>query len=104
MEYTAEKPKKSLTLYIIIIILIIAIIAVYFIFFSQTGLTDLFGSGGDNSLVPENLQKDVTGGIVNLKLDPTSILEDGIYRSLQVYAEPVQIQGVSGRPNPFIPF
>jgi len=104
MEYTEEKPKKSIALYVIIIILIIAIIAIYFIFFSQSGLSGLFGSSNDNSLVPKNLQQDVTGGIVNLKLDPTTILNNSVYRSLQVYAEPVEVQGISGRPNPFIPF
>ncbi len=106
MEYTEEKPKKSMALYIIIVILIIAIIAIYFIFFSQSGgLGGLFGSGtGESSLVPENLKKDFTGGIVNLKFDPTTILDNPLYKSLKAYAEPVEIRVTPGRPNPFIPF
>lgn len=107
MEYTEEKSKKSIALYIIIVILIIAIIAIYFIFFSQSGgLSSLFGSGGnkDSSLVPESLKKDFTGGIINLKFDPTAILDNFIYKSLKAYAEPVEIKVTPGRPNPFIPF
>jgi flagellar basal body-associated protein FliL len=106
MEYTEEKPKKSLALYIIIVVLIIAVVAVYFIFFSQSGgLGGLFGSGiKDTSLVPDSLKKDFTGGIVNLKFDPTAILDNSIYQSLKSYAEPVEIKVTPGRPNPFIPF
>jgi flagellar basal body-associated protein FliL len=106
MEYTEEKPKKSLTLYIIITILVIAIIAIYFIFFSQPGgLGKLFGSGiTDSSLVPDSLKKDFTGGIVNLKFNPTTILDNVSYKSLKAYAEPVEIRVTPGRPNPFLPF
>ncbi|HNW96701.1 MAG TPA: hypothetical protein PLQ44_02180 [Candidatus Paceibacterota bacterium] len=107
MEYTEEKPKKSLTLYIIIVILVIAIIAIYFIFFSQSGgLSRLFGSSTstDSSLVPDSLKKDFTGGIVNLKFNPTTILDNAAYKSLKAYAEPVEIKVTPGRPNPFLPF
>jgi flagellar basal body-associated protein FliL len=105
MEYTEEKPKKGIALYVIIAILIIAIIVVYFMFFAQSGgIGGIFGTTQDLSLVPDNLKKDVTGGIINLKFDPASILDNSVYKSLKAYAEPVEISVIPGRPNPFIPF
>lgn len=108
MEITDEKPKKKRGLYIIVIILIIVIAVVYFVFLSPgTGgfLSNIFKSKvTDLSLVPDNLKKDVTGGISELKFTPEDILENPKFKSLRVYAEPVELTTTSGRPNPFIPF
>ncbi len=107
MELVEEKPKKRTFLYIIIIVLIIAIGIVYFVFFSSgDGLGGIIGGGEveDFSLVPEDLQKDVTGGIVDLKFTPEDILQNPEFTSLQSYSEPVELRTIPGRSNPFIPF
>lgn len=112
MEYVEEKPKKKLLIYVIIGLLILALIVIYFVYFSpaisngkiSSGIIGFFlGKSKDLSLVPDNLQKDVTGGLINLKFDPASVLENPIFKSLHPYAEPVEL-GTLGRPNPFIPF
>lgn len=108
MELIDEQPKKKKWLYIVIVVLIIAIAIVYFTFLSPgTGgfLSSIFkGKITDLSLVPDNLKKDVTGGISELKFTPQDILENPRFKSLRSYAEPVEITAVSGRPNPFVPF
>jgi len=112
MEITEEKPKKRTWIYVLIVILVIAIAAVYFVFFAPASSSGsflgkiagfIFGQTKDFSLVPEDLKKDVTGGIINLKFDPSTILENPIYKSLHSYANAVELK-ILGRPNPFIPF
>jgi hypothetical protein len=112
MEILEEKPKKRTWLYVVIGVLIVAIIIVYLVFFAPSASSGgifskivswIFGQTKDFSLLPADLKKDVTGGIINLKFDPATILENTIYKSLHSYADPVDI-GSLGRPNPFIPF
>lgn len=112
METLEEKPKKRTWLYIIIGILVVAIIVIYFVFFAPSASSGgilgkivglIFGQSDNSSLLQADLQKDVTGGIINLKFDPATVLENSIYQSLHSYADPVDI-GSLGRPNPFIPF
>ncbi len=112
MEIAEEKPKKRTWLYLIIVILIAIIVVVYFVFFapstSSGGIFSkivgmIFGTSKDFSLLPADLKKDVTGGIINLKFDPATVLENATYKSLHSYADPVDI-GNLGRPNPFIAF
>jgi len=113
MEIAEEKPKKRIWIYGVIVLLIVAVVAVYFIFFASAGSTETglakvisFVFGGttkDFSLVPTDLKKDVTGGIINLKFDPNSVLEHPVFKSLHSYAEPVELENL-GRPNPFISY
>lgn len=112
MEFVEEKPKKKTWVYMIIIILVVAIAVIYLVFFSPAissgtflgKITSFFsGISGDSSLVPDSLKEDVTGGIVNLSLEPSTVLENDIFKSLNSYADPVEI-GDLGRPNPFISY
>lgn len=112
MEFVEEKPKKKIWVYLIIVILIVAIAVIYFVFFSPaissgtifSKITSLFsGISSDSSLVPDSLKEDVTGGIVNLNLEPSTVLENEIFKSLNSYADPVEL-GNLGRPNPFVSY
>lgn len=106
-----EKPRKFSYLYLLIIVLIGVIFAVYFIFFAPEQIGESFltkflpffkSKPEDLSLVPEELKKDITGGLIKVKLD-TDILNHPLFQSLKVYAEPVELQ-ILGRSNPFIPY
>jgi hypothetical protein len=112
MEFVEEKPKKKLGIYAIIIILIVVIAVIYFVFFSPaisdggilSKISSLFSKAStDLTLVPDALKKDVTGGIINLKFEPSTVLDNSVFKSLNSYAEPVEL-GDLGRPNPFMPF
>lgn len=106
-----EKPKKFLYLYLTIAVLIGVILIIYFVFFAPEQIGEGFLSKfpllskvkkEDFSLVPENLRKDVTGGLIKIKLD-TDILNHPLFQSLKTYAEPVELQTL-GRNNPFLPY
>jgi len=126
METVEQKPKTNIFIYIIIAILIAAIVIVYFVFFapekvakktstittvnvatqetSGTGVqTPASGTIGTTGVAKMATSTDVTGGLSNLKLTPEEILNNPVFQSLHVYAEPIELPNL-GRTNPFIPF
>lgn len=106
-----EKPRKPIFLYLFIVILIVAIIGIYFVFFApeQTGegflakfLPFLKVKKEDFSLVPKELKKDPTGGLIKVDLD-TEFLKSPLFQSLKDYGQLVEVT-LPGRANPFAPY